>query len=210
MDLAGPGALGPGSGDAGAAVDAAVDAWESRTGTAAGAFSGTVRVAAFPRGSIPALLARAPGLAGFECTYGRVLAQHLQNPELKQLVRFRAAHLREFSMTPADTGARPPRLQGCGYRNLARHATQLVRLSVSLAGDARAQLVPALETAALEHLELYDVGACTSVDAVCGLLARAPRLATARLHGCPAEWRGRGALERLRRAAPRARVQIAP
>ena len=138
----------------------------------------------FPRGSMELLLRHAPTIVSFKCVYGDVRAHCVTNPDLKLLFKAQGPALAELVLTPVDAAtARPPQMQGCGYRWLAKHCTGLRRLELPLAGDRKGQLIPRLCTSALESLTLRDVPQHVSVSILEDLLRRAPRLRLLRVYG---------------------------
>lgn len=142
----------------------------------------------FPRGSMDVLLTSFPNINSFTCHYGGVLSRNLQNPELKLLMKTAGPRLRKLCIKPSqDTGdgSRVPRIkfQGCGYRWIAKHATALNFLEISLCNDIKQQLIARLKTSALETLILYDAKNNLNMDDLKCLLGRSPNLKHLHVYG---------------------------
>mmetsp|Transcript_28683 Transcript_28683/g.67797 ORF Transcript_28683/g.67797 Transcript_28683/m.67797 type:complete len:229 (-) Transcript_28683:179-865(-) len=139
----------------------------------------------FPRGSMAALIEQVPSIVSFRCSYGPIFAAQLSNPDLKLLVKTMGKQLAELVLSPTPD-ARPLKLQGCGYRWVAKHATCLRRLEITLGMDRKRQLIPRLNTQFLETLVLHDVGDHVSRETLRALVQRSPNLSSLTLIGC--EW----------------------
>eukprot|EP00035_Acanthoeca_spectabilis_P030182 m.476246 g.476246 ORF g.476246 m.476246 type:complete len:249 (-) comp40441_c0_seq1:112-858(-) len=168
----------------------------------------TVRCGAFPRGAMAALLARFPSVVRFDCEYPERRGLQLTNPDMKLLLAARTTALEALTIRAAsDTAAtKPPKFQGCGYRWLAKHATQLEELEISLHADVKQQLVERLRGTRLKRLVLRDVGPRASLEAVTALVARCPELTDLTL----SKWDVSGARAEasLRKAGPKLRTLV--
>eukprot|EP00808_Paulinella_micropora_P021730 g10202.t1 len=129
----------------------------------------------FPRGAMALVLAACPNITSFTCHYGTKAKDNLTNPDLKLLLKTRHKNLRCLRLSPVSENARAPKLQGCGYRWLAKHATALIELEITLEFDRKQQLLPRLSTTHLQHLTLHDVDTTYAAE-VAALLDRAPQL----------------------------------
>ena len=126
----------------------------------------------FPRGCMHVLLNHVSDHNGaiscFQNHYGKVYKYHLQNPDLKLLVKSHGATLTTLRMTPQNKqpqgseSSPAPKLQGCGYRWITLHARNLQVLELSLKYDVKQQLLDfsrrtPLKVHRLQELILWDV-----------------------------------------------------
>jgi hypothetical protein len=133
----------------------------------------------FPRGSMELLLKHFPHIESFEHRFGAVSKYNLQNPDLKLLVKSCGANDLRHLIIHADVeceNAREPRLQGCGFRWLAKHCEQLETLVMPLTFDVKKQLIPRLKTSKLRRLTLTNVGSNVDKDALKQLIQNSPKL----------------------------------
>ena len=90
----------------------------------------------------------------FQNYYGKVYKYHLQNPDLKLLIKSQGEFLTQLQMTPqqqqqnsgseerSQSSTPPsPKLEGCGYRWITVHAIRLEVLEISLKYDTKRQLL---------------------------------------------------------------------
>lgn len=138
----------------------------------------------FPRGCMQVLLDHASDqeacIQRFVNEYGKVYKYHLQNPELKALVKGHGKWLTHLQMTPM-TEAPSPKLQGCGYRWTAQHTKILQVLEMSLRHDVKRQLLDLtrrnpLRLECLQEIILWDVGSNTTIQQLVALVTRAKKL----------------------------------
>jgi len=149
-----------------------------------------VRCRYFPRGSMALLLEARPRISSLVCLCGPVRAHNITNPDLKLLFQTCGRDLTVLKLQPLQNDAHahshyPPKMEGCGYRWLAKHATNLQILELSLAHDTKFQLIPRLKTDALRELTLRDFpdGGVEAESLFEAFIRRCPRLVLLRVVG---------------------------
>ena len=146
----------------------------------------SLRCELFPRGSVESLQPYLCPLQTFHHSYGPVSVRNLQNPDLKLLVKSHGNTLRSIHIAPSKHYAHSavsPKLQGCGYRALAKHCTRLKELALPIGYDVKKQLLPRIHVAHLERIILYDVPRSVTAKEIRAFVKRCPRLEALEVHG---------------------------
>ena len=151
----------------------------------------------FPRGCMQVLLDHLAdhdiSVSRFQNQYGKVYKYHLQNPDLKLLVKAHGTTLTHLQMTPLSEEELPaPKLQGCGYRWTTLHAKQLQVLELSMKYDVKQQLLDfsrrtPLRVDHLQELILRDVGPNATRQQLIELVTRAKTMKKLVLMGMEVE-----------------------
>ena len=122
-----------------------------------------VKTRAFPRHSMELLLNSFPVIFSFENVCDSTRKFVLTNPDLKYLLKHNGSNLQQLIIRLNNDGeggdGLTPKFQGCGFRWLAKHATNLTLLEIPLQFDVKKQLVERLECfSTLKRLKLTLVG----------------------------------------------------
>ena len=160
----------------------------------------------FPRGSMEILLDKTVNsipnlqLTRFVAYCGNTMTHNVTNPDLKFLFKTCGTQLQELRILPKDEmqegddekkkKKKHPlfvhKMEGCGYRWLAKHVTNLSTLELSLFHDQqKKQLLPSLQTTNLQSLTLRDMDADTDMllykDQIIDVIKRSPKLSKVRI-----------------------------